>query len=203
MLLEIVLALGLFVATAMTLLGVVSGAIDSLNRSRDRLIGADHARNALAMIEAGIARPETLNGPVAPWSAGEVAGQLSTGLDAGSGFDPGFGPGDAIPAAGNRFTGNDPPGAGRPDTGFTDLDAEPTGWALQIETEPARIPGLTLVVVRAHRVDDAGDELPGGAAVTLRQIIALGADAGEVSGEFISAETEPFTEGRMAGGGGG
>ncbi len=165
-LLEIVLALGLFVATAMTLLGVVSGAIDSLTRSRDQLIGADHARNALAMIEAGIARPESLNGPVPAWSGGgdaaedwmgnedpeAPAGAFGGAMDAGSAFD------ESQPASGDLVT---------------------TGWALEIETEPARVPGLTLVTVRAHRVDNAGDEVMGGASVTLRQIVAF--DAGSES----------------------
>ena len=167
-LLEIVLALGLFVATSLTLLGVVSSAIDSLSRSRDRAIGGEHARNALAMIEAGLARPETLSGPVAPWSGGDDDG---SGIAASGDGLPFGGPAESRPSeAFNPGTEADfseqmlgvPPGA-----------PGDTGWALEIETEPARVPGLTLVIVRAYRVDSAGDELPGGASVTLRQIIAL------------------------------
>ncbi|MBZ0172679.1 MAG: hypothetical protein K8E66_09895 [Phycisphaerales bacterium] len=67
-LLEVLLALALFVVTSLTLLSVISQSIEGLRRSQDRLLAADHARNAMARIEAGIARPETLNGPVTPWN---------------------------------------------------------------------------------------------------------------------------------------
>ena len=167
-LLEVVLAFGLFVATAMTLLGVIGGAIDSLSRSRDRVVGADHARNALAMIEAGIARPETLSGPVLPW-AGPEDGQLGAAV----GGDEPFAMDDMFSAAdgGDAFA----------DQGQSPLgDAEnETGWALEIETEPAEIRGLTLVTVRAFRTDGAGVEVEGGGSVTLRQILPLDADDGE------------------------
>ena len=176
-LLEIVLALGLFVAVSMTLLGVVSSAIESLSRSRDTLLAADHARNALAMIEAGIARPETLNGPVAPWDGGED--DESLGMDAG-GFGGDFGSGD-----GAGFDDGFEGGVGAQAAGFDDEGAastvfgEPTGWALEITTEPASVRGLTIVSVRAYRADEAGDAVEGGASVTLRQIMPLStADSG-------------------------
>lgn len=149
-LLEIVLALALFVATAITLLSVVAGSIDSLNRSRDRLAAADHARNAMAMIEAGIARPETLIGPVAPWSGGE--GEPSSLDDEFDGTQAGAAPIATAPS--------EPFGA-------------ETGWALEIETEPAETRGLTLVSVRAFRTDESGSEEEGGASFTLRQIMVL------------------------------
>lgn len=163
-LLEIVLAIGLFVATGMVLLSVVGGAIDSLNRSRDRQIAADHARNALAMIEAGIARPETLNGPVAAWSGADNAEGGAS--DAGVAIDmSGSGP-DEAGSAGSGIDGG-------------------TGWSLEIETERTATGGLTLVIVRAFRTDDSGGGLDGGASYTLRQIMLLeGESAGE--GDFGS-----------------
>lgn len=168
-LLEIVLAIGLFVATGMVLLSVVGGAIDSLNRSRDRQIAADHARNALAMIEAGIARPETLNGPVAAWSGADNA--------EGGEFDPGGAPDmgglgpDETGSPGGGFQAGPMPGGG--------ID-EGTGWSLEIETERTATGGLTLVIVRAFRTDDSGGGLDGGASYTLRQIMLLeSASAGE------------------------
>ena len=158
-LLEIVLALGLFMATAITLLAVVGGAIDSLNQSRDRLTAADHARNAMAMIEAGIARPETLAGPVAPWSGNAQAEPM-----------PGFSD-DAQP---DDFSS--PPQSPQNPVG----PEGDTGWALEIESEPAEVRGLTLVIVRAHRVDENGTEIEDGSSFTLRQILRLsGAQPGE------------------------
>ena len=151
-LLEIVLAMGLFMATAITLLAVVGGAIDSLNQSHDRLTAADHARSAMAMIEAGIARPETLIGPVAPWS--------------GNAQD------DSMPSFSDDSQPDDFPAA--PQSPQNPLgSADDTGWALEIESEPAEVSGLTLVIVRAHRVDDDGTEIEDGSSFTLRQILKL------------------------------
>lgn len=95
------------------------------------------------------------------------------GMEMAAGFDDVFG--------GEFGTGGD--------AGFL---AEPgeTGWALEITTEPARVSGLTLVIVRAYRVDNAGDELLGGASVTLRQIVALSGGAG---GEF-SGDADSFSD---------
>lgn len=157
-LLEIVLALALFVAVAITLLSVVSGSIDSLNRSRDRLTAADHARNAMAMIEAGIARPETLIGQVQPWTGSE---------ESLAGFDDGLGPN----AGALEMDAMASPSAG--------TFAEDTRWALEIETEPAEVRGLTLVTVRAFRSDTDGFESESGSSFTLRQIMVLSGEAGE------------------------
>ncbi len=184
-LLEIVLALGLFVATAMTLLTVVSGSIDGLRRSRAQLAGADHARNALAMIEAGLARPETLNGPVQAWSGSDEAGL--DGFGAGdSGFGTGFagvgGIGGLPESAGAGGVG----GGFEMDAGWMSAFGVDTGWALEIETEPAEAPGLTLVIVRAYETDPAGGEREGGASVTLRQILTLSGEDGAGGGDPFS-----------------
>jgi len=158
-LLEIVLALALFVAVAITLLSVVSGSIDSLNRSRDRLTAADHARNAMSMIESGIARPETLIGPVPPWTGSE---EPLAGFDDGLGanIEPELDAGSTAPSSMGAF-------------------GEDTGWALEIETEPAEVRGLTLVTVRAFRSDTDGFESESGSSFTLRQILVLSGEPGE------------------------
>ena len=49
---------------------------------------------------------------------------------------------------------------------FDDRPPEPSGWARQVLTEPAGVGGLTLVTIRAYR------DRPGGASVTLRQVMA-------------------------------
>lgn len=142
-LLEIMLALALFVTTSLTLLSIISQSTSGLTRSRDRLIAADHARSAMSQIEAGIARPETLNGPIQPAPA-----QLGEELDPG-------------------FIGIDPD-----DAPSGEQDADPT-WALEIETDRSEYDGLTLVRVRAHRIDPDGFEPEGAATYTLSQFVRL------------------------------
>ncbi|HYE60483.1 MAG TPA: hypothetical protein VD997_00680 [Phycisphaerales bacterium] len=66
-LLECVLALALFVAAGLTIMGMMDRAASSVADTRDYEIAVDVARSAMAQIEAGIASPETLNGPVPQW----------------------------------------------------------------------------------------------------------------------------------------
>lgn len=148
-LLEVLLSLALFVMTSLMLLSIISDSIDGLRRSRDRLIAADHARNAMSLIESGLARPESLHGPVAAWDdRGEAE------LD-------------------DSFIGVTPDDAPSRTTGPVEM----SGWALEIETEPAPYRGLMLVVVRAHRVDGSGFESEGAPSFTLRQYVRLDAGA--------------------------
>lgn len=65
-LLECVVAVAIFVAAGLMVLGSVSRASESLERSREAEKAADLARSAMAKIESGLARPETLIGPVKP-----------------------------------------------------------------------------------------------------------------------------------------
>jgi hypothetical protein len=65
-LLECVVAIAIFVAAGLMVLGSVSRSSESLERSRDAERAADLARSAMAKIESGLARPETLIGPVKP-----------------------------------------------------------------------------------------------------------------------------------------
>jgi len=158
-LLEVLLALALFVTTSLTLLSIIAQSIDGLTRSRDRLLAADHARSAMAKIEAGIERPEALNGPVQPWNTAE-----QTALDPSfTGFDPDDAPVSLVPQ-----------------------DAGP-GWSLEIETERTEYTGLTLVRVRAFRVDSDGFEYDRSPSFTLSQFVRLGGDDGERGGGEPSA----------------
>jgi hypothetical protein len=144
----VLLSLALFVVTSMMLLSIVGDSIDRLRRSRDLLTAADHARSALSLIESGLARPETLHGAIeAGWGRGDEDAVDPSMI----GFDPDDAPGGAW--------------------------AGPPTWALEIETEATAIPGLTLVSVRAYRIDADGSELEGEAEFTLRQLVRLsGAD---------------------------
>lgn len=67
-LLEVLLALVLFVSAAMATLGVVDQLIENSYKLEQRRIAADLARSAMARLEAGLATPETLSGPVRPES---------------------------------------------------------------------------------------------------------------------------------------
>lgn len=145
MLLEVLLSLALFVVSSMMLLSIVGDSIDRLRRSRDLLTAADHARSALSLIESGIARPETLHGPI---EAGGWTSDPDPADPSMIGFDPDDAPGGAW--------------------------AGPPAWALDIETEATGTPGLTLVSVRAYRIDSDGSELEGEAGFTLRQLVRLG-----------------------------
>jgi len=64
LLLEVLLALALFVMTALAILSIVRDAVGRLESARERLEAADLARSAMAAIEAGLYRPAALNGPV-------------------------------------------------------------------------------------------------------------------------------------------
>jgi type II secretory pathway pseudopilin PulG len=65
-LLEVILAVAIFTAAALVVLRQVSFASDAVQRARDQERAADVARSAMAMLEAGLETPETLNGPLAP-----------------------------------------------------------------------------------------------------------------------------------------
>lgn len=152
-LLEILLSLALFVMTASMLLSVIGQVVDGLGRSRDRLTAADRAESALALIETGLARPETLNGPVEPWQ----------------------------PEQDDSMTGIDP------DDAPSSFDAEPR-WALQIETEPSEYEGLTLVSVRAYRIDETESEIEGSPSVTLRRLVRLSASPPDAASGGLSPD---------------
>lgn len=63
LLLEVILALTLFTTTALMLLAIVGRSLDALEEARHRQTACDLARSAMSRIEAGLASPESLNGP--------------------------------------------------------------------------------------------------------------------------------------------
>ncbi len=63
LLLEAMLALTLFVGTALMILAILGRSLDALDEARQRQTACDLARSAMSRIEAGIASPESLNGP--------------------------------------------------------------------------------------------------------------------------------------------
>jgi Tfp pilus assembly protein PilV len=67
LLLEVVLALALFVTAGIAILSMVGQSVGSLKAAREKLHAADLARSAMAKIEAGIESAEVLNGPVPAW----------------------------------------------------------------------------------------------------------------------------------------
>jgi len=66
-LLELLLAVAIFSAAGLAILSVMNTSIGSARAMRDAQQAADLARSAMAKIEAGIATPETLHGPVPAW----------------------------------------------------------------------------------------------------------------------------------------
>jgi hypothetical protein len=67
LLLETVLALAIFVMAGTAVLSLMRGAAGGLIQAREMEKAADLARSAMAKMEAGLATPQTLNGPVRPW----------------------------------------------------------------------------------------------------------------------------------------
>jgi hypothetical protein len=64
MLLEVILALAIFVVAGGAILNLISQTMTGLERSQLAARAADLARSAMAKIEAGIETAQTLNGPV-------------------------------------------------------------------------------------------------------------------------------------------
>mgnify|MGYP001345722360 CR=1 FL=1 len=80
-LLEMLLAVALFAMAGLAIYGALDRAADGTLSTRTRLQGADLAWSAIALIESGVARPESLDGPITERSP------LWTGPDPGAGVD--------------------------------------------------------------------------------------------------------------------
>jgi hypothetical protein len=89
LLLETMLALAIFIMAAAAILTMVDQSLTGLGRSRLSEQAVDVARTAMAKIEAGIATPQSLHGPVRPWL--EEAAQRGDGAGS-SVYDEGAGP---------------------------------------------------------------------------------------------------------------
>jgi len=82
LLLEVMLALAIFVMAGTAILSLVGGTMEGMGRMKLSRQAADLARSAMAKIEAGIETPQTLNGPVRPWSAEGVQAEGGTADEA-------------------------------------------------------------------------------------------------------------------------
>lgn len=78
-LLEMLLAVAIFAMAGLAIYGALDRAVDGSMSTRERLRGADLAWSAIALMEAGVARPEALEGPITERSP------LWTGPDPGAG----------------------------------------------------------------------------------------------------------------------
>lgn len=74
LLLEVVLALAIFVGAGLAVLGAVERAVGSAEYVRDLHVAADLARSAISGIEVGLEDPIAMNGPVRSWEEGEGTG---------------------------------------------------------------------------------------------------------------------------------
>lgn len=154
-LLEVMLALALLVMGSMTILGAMSQSIHSLEATRLKQQAADLARSAMARIEAGIATPDTLQGPVPAWESDPESGADELNGDA---FPDEFGL-----AAGIGWS-------------------EDSGWELEIDTSPSPFAGLAIVRVRAlRRASLDSDRIIG--QYTLEQLVRLGTLETDEAGE--------------------
>ncbi len=66
-LLECMFALAIFIGAGVAIYSAVTRSVESVERTTRIERAADLARGAIAQISAGIAEPETLNGPVPEW----------------------------------------------------------------------------------------------------------------------------------------
>jgi hypothetical protein len=67
LLLEIILALAIFVMAGSAILALVDRTVSGVQKTRGVAKAADLARSTMARIEAGIGTVQTLNGPVRAW----------------------------------------------------------------------------------------------------------------------------------------
>ncbi len=67
LLLEMLVALGLFVVAGLAISGAVQRGLGAMIEDRQETKAADLARSAMAMLEAGIETAQTLDGPVLAW----------------------------------------------------------------------------------------------------------------------------------------
>jgi hypothetical protein len=85
LLLEVMLALGIFVMAGTAILTLVDRTVEGMDRVRLTRHAADLARSAMAKMEAGIETPQTLSGPVHAWSAEEAGFKTTSGETRGGG----------------------------------------------------------------------------------------------------------------------
>jgi len=90
LLLEVILSLAMFAMAAMAILAALTQGTTALERVRDAALAVDLARTAMAEIEAGVASPATLNGPVPAWhesARAEESGAFADAPPSGTGWE--------------------------------------------------------------------------------------------------------------------
>lgn len=135
-LLELMVAIALFVGAGLAITNALSMGIDSAIRSERTVAASDIARSAMAKVQAGIATPQTLSGPLVDWDEDENVWE------------------------GDRLVNADdlPPG------GRTTGPVRTSGWVLSVNTEPSSFDGLSEVVIEVRR-EDAGEDDPPSASL--------------------------------------
>lgn len=178
-LLEIMVALAIFVGAGAVVLGSVININRSLAASRDRQVAIDIARSKMAELEAGITTAERLNDQfvsrlVEPLDTrGDVDSMAAFGEDGGevSGDFPGFGVSrdEAARSAVRTFDADD---------GF-DLEAAAGGdpaatrWRVEVSTEASRFETLSVVTIRVFDTQAGDDPDVGVEVYVLRQLVRL------------------------------
>ena len=154
-LLEVMVALSIFAMAGLAILTLLGQSVESFTRTRDVQHAADLARSTMSQIEAGIATPDALVGPVPRWEDSDLALEMMSMEQDG--------PGDF--------------GAG-----FEDSPPGDSDWELEIDSEPTEFRGLSLVTIRAiRRPSPDSDRIL--ASYTLHQLVRLGSEEEDVVGQ--------------------
>ncbi|MEM7623145.1 MAG: hypothetical protein AAF235_08055 [Planctomycetota bacterium] len=170
-LLEVLLALAVFVGASLTLTRVLSLTLSAMRTAADEQRATDIARTALSLIEIGAARPETLDGPADPMLLGSPESASGTGFGSSLGSDLGSDLGSGLGSGlGSDLGGVTPAGIGQPMLGES-------GWDVSFETERSAYPGLTLLAVTVSSAEGS----PRPVTVTLFELVRLG-DAADGAG---------------------
>lgn len=131
-LLELMVAVALFVGAGLAITNAMTLGVDSAIRAEREIAASDIARSAMAKIQAGISTPQTLSGEPVAWDEDETVWE------------------------GDRLVSADDLPAGRSTTG----PVRTSGWVLSVNTEPSSFDGLSSVIVEVRRADAADDSLP-------------------------------------------
>ncbi|MBX3402081.1 MAG: hypothetical protein KF699_01585 [Phycisphaeraceae bacterium] len=87
LLMEMMLALAVFVGAALAILSAMGQSAASLAAAKERQRAMDLARSALSRIEAGIETAETLNGPVPEWQDEDSTAEFEDAPPAPTGWE--------------------------------------------------------------------------------------------------------------------
>lgn len=164
LLLEIILALAIFVMAGGAILALLNQTMGDVQRTRLAGRAADLARSTMAKLEAGLGTAESLSGPVKAWPEGD----------------------DGRPT--DAAAGEGPVDLSEVHLDNAGIAAAPSGWEVQIETDQSQFPGLTRVTVRAFKRAGQGDKTE--AEYTLRQLVRLSGKGEDRAGAADSLAEE-------------